>query len=122
MKLNAVDHWYKAIASVATSGSTNLLAVACGTGKSYEVGMLIEGVIRLEDKMMEDAPEIGAEVYVSGTKLGGYDISATTTSAHFVRIIGNVIQKNAQNNTGGHEPYNDCLIYFNPDRTSVTLS
>ena len=115
-------HWYKAIASVATSGSTNLLAVACGTGKSYEVGMLIEGVIRLEDKMMEDAPEIGAEVYVSGTKLGGYDISATTTSAHFVRIIGNVIQKNAQNNTGGHEPYNDCLIYFNPDRTSVTLS
>ena len=72
--------------------------------------------------MMEDAPEIGAEVYVSGTKLGGYDISATTTSAHFVRIIGNVIQKNAQNNTGGHEPYNDCLIYFNPDRTSVTLS
>ena len=115
-------HWYKAIASVATSGSTNLLAVACGTGKSYEVGMLIEGVIRLEDKMMEDAPEIGAEVYVSGTKLGGYDISATTTSAHFVRIIGNVIQKNAQNNTGGHTPYNDCLIYFNPDRTSVTLS
>ena len=115
-------HWYKAIASVAASGSTNLLAVACGTGKSYEVGMLIEGVIRLEDHMMEDAPEIGAEVYVSGTKLGGYDISATTTSAHFVRIIGNVIQKNAQNNTGGHEPYNDCLIYFNPDRTSVTLS
>ena len=115
-------HWYKAIASVAASGSTNLLAVACGTGKSYEVGMLIEGVIRLEDKMMEDAPEIGAEVYVSGTKLGGYDISATTTSAHFVRIIGNVIQKNAQNNTGGHTPYNDCLIYFNPDRTSVTLS
>lgn len=115
-------HWYQAIASVAASGSTNLLAVACGTGKSYEVGMLIEGVIRLEDKMMEDDPEIGAEVYVSGTKLGGYDITATSTSAHFVRIIGNVIQKNAQNNTGGHTPYNDCLIYFNPDRTSVTLS
>ena len=115
-------HWYKAVASVAASGSTNLLAIACGTGKSYNVGMLIEGVIRLEDKMMEDAPEIGAEVYVSGTKNGGYDITPTSTSGHFVRIIGNVIQKNAQNNTGGHEPYNDCLIYFNPDRTSVTLA
>jgi hypothetical protein len=115
-------HWYKAVASVAASGSTNLLAVACGTGKSYEVGMLIEGVIRLEDKMMEDAPEIGAEVYVSGTKNGGYDITPTSTSGHFVRIIGNVIQKNAQNNTDGHTPYNDCLIYFNPDRTSVTLA
>ncbi len=115
-------HWYGAIASTANSGSTNIMAIACGTGKSYEVGMLIEGVIRLEDKMMEDAPEIGAEVYVSGTKLGGYDITPTATSGHFVRIVGNVIQKNAQNNTGGHAPYNDCLIYFNPDRTSVTLS
>ena len=115
-------HWYQAKADTAASGSTNLLAIACGTGKSCNVGMLIEGVIRLEDKMMEDAPEIGAEVYVSGTKLGGYDITATSTSGHFVRIIGNVIQKNAQNNTGGHTPYNDCLIYFNPDRTSVTLA
>jgi hypothetical protein len=115
-------HWFGAIASTAASGSTNLLAVACGTGKSSEVGMLIEGIVRLEDKMMEDAPQIGAEVYVSGTKLGGYDITATSTSAHFVRIVGNVIQKNAQNNTGGHTPYNDCLVYFNPDSTSVTLT
>ena len=114
--------WYQAIASTATSGSNSMLAIACGTGNSKEVGMLVEGMIRLEDKMMEDTPVIGGGVYVSGTKLGGYDMTATATSGHFVRVIGHVIQKNDQNNTGGHAPYNDCLIYFNPDSTSVTLA
>ncbi len=114
--------WYQAIASTALSGSNNMLAIACGTGNSKEVGMLVEGMIRLEDKMMEDTPAIGGGVYVSGTKLGGYDMTATATSGHFVRVIGHVIQKNDQNNAGGHTPYNDCLIYFNPDSTSVTLA
>ena len=114
--------WYQTKADTPLSGSNNMLAIACGTGNSKVVGMLVEGMIRLEDKMMEDTPAIGGAVYVSGTKLGGYDMTATATSGHFVRVIGHVIQKNDQNNTGGHTPYNDCLIYFNPDSTSVTLA
>ena len=85
---------------------TKLLAIAAGTGRAYEVGMLLRGHARFPDIGCYTGPNPGVPLFLS-TTAGEFTATAPTGTGEIVRIIGYM-----QNSTTSQ-------IYFCPDNTWV---
>ena len=85
---------------------TKLLAIAAGTGRAYEVGMLLRGHARFPDIGCYTGPNTGVPLFLS-TTAGEFTDTAPTGTGEIVRIIGYM-----QNSTTSQ-------IYFCPDNTWV---
>ncbi len=99
--------WTAADADV-VANAKGLLAVAASTQASK--GMVLQGVVRLDDNTGFSSATVGDVLYLSDT--GGHAMSTTTSlgSGDVVRVVGYVID-----NTNG-------IIYFDPSRDWIELS
>ena len=98
-----------AVADASTeSTATRFLAIAAGTGKGYEVGMLLRGHARFPDIGCYSGATPGRPLFLSTTG-GEFTDTAPSATGEIVRIIGYV--------------FNDDLaqIYFCPDNTWVEV-
>ncbi len=109
--------WYEADRSdtSANGDSTRWLAVALDDDGGADEGLvLLRGIVRIDAALMNnyaDVTDVGDPVYLS-TTAGEYDMHPSTTSGDVVRIVGYLIDTDGT----------DFLIYFNPDKTFVTLA
>ena len=110
--LQSATLWVLAGADVARSES-NLLAVALDTGAANIVGMLVKGAIAIPTDLINGAVATGAPAYVSTTTAGEYDFTAPSTSGDRVRVVAYCL---------GTEEDDQILMYFDPDKTGITLS
>lgn len=105
--LDTSGTWTLADAS-AEATATRFLAIAAGTGKAYEVGMLLRGHARFPNIGCYTGPDPGKPLFLSTTG-GEFTDTAPSATGEIVRIIGYV--------------FNDDLsqIYFCPDNTWVEV-
>ena len=96
--------WAQSDAS-AESTSSNLLAVALGTGAANEVGMLLRGMVHMAAGLSDGT--IGQPIFLSTTAAQVTNTSPTGTG-DIVRIVGNQMGTNK--------------LWFNPDNTYIKLS
>ena len=92
----------------AVSSSTNMLAIAAGTGNSNDVGMLVRGFARFTSVFSLTGGTMGAPLYL-GTSPGAIQTSAPSDAGDVVRIIGYLIDDTTE------------TVYFCPDNTWVEL-
>ena len=100
----ALGAWYAADADI-LAASTNLLAVALGSGVASNVGMLLRGTVTLGVNPGDGA---GNVLYLSTTATT-CSRAAPTSSGDFIRVVGYTIAN------GGH-------IFFNPGSTVVKIA
>ena len=109
--------WYLADPSDTENAndSTRMLAVALDDDGGDDEGLvLLRGVVRIASSLLTNyggVGDVGDPIYLA-TTAGKYDMHPTTTSGDVVRIVGYLIDTDGT----------DFLIYFNPDKTFVTLA
>lgn len=103
--LRSTGNWEIANANDPAKG-TKLLAIAAGTGRAYEVGMLLKGHARFPGIGCYTGPDPGKPLYLSTTG-GEFAETAPTATGDIVRIVGYVVDKDL------------AQIYFCPDNTWV---
>ena len=106
--ISGTSGWIPADADAASS-STNMLAMAVGTGTSHTVGMLIRGFARFTSVFGLTGATMGAPLYVS-TTAGGITTGAPSGTGDVVRVVGHVIDDATE------------VIYFNPDGAWVEIA
>jgi hypothetical protein len=104
--------WVLAGADVNRSES-NLLAIALDTGAANEVGMLVKGTVAIPIGYINGSPATGLPAYVSTTTAGEFDFTAPSTSGDRVRVVGYCL---------GTVVDDQIFMYFDPDKTGITLS
>ena len=112
--LAASTTWTLSAADVSLS-EANILAIALDTAAANVGGMLLKGVASIPGSLVNGTPVTGAPVYVSTTTAGEYDFAAPSTAGDRVRVAGYCIGSDE-----GASGY--VLIYFDPDKTGITLS
>ena len=95
----------------AVSTASGMLAVA--TGNSSGKGMLLSGIIRMDDNTNFVGASSGAILYLD-TAEGHVTSSAPTGSGKVVRIVGYVVNP-------GTQAGNDGIIYFDPSKDWIEL-
>ena len=96
--------WTAADADAASSGATQLLAIAMGTNPQNH-GMLIRGFFDAHSYLNNFSA--GKAVYVS-TTVGQMDTTAPAGSGDFVRVVGYCLEQSK-------------VMYFNPDGSYTTV-
>ena len=96
----------------AASTASGLLAVA--TGNSSGKGMLLSGIVRMDDNTNFAGSSSGAILYLD-TDEGHVTSSAPTGNGKVVRIVGYVVNP-------GTQAGNDGVIYFDPSKDWIELS
>ena len=100
--------WLLADADAASS-STNMLAMAAGSGASNVVGMLIRGFARFTSVFGLTGTTIGSPLYLSTTP-GGITPGPPSGTGDVVRVVGHIIDDATE------------VIYFNPDGAWVEIA
>ena len=95
--------WYPTVASSETS-SSNLLAVALGTGAASSVGMLIRGMVHISNGT---DGTFGQPLFLS-TTASQVQTTSPSTTGDIVRICGYQVAANK--------------VWFDPDNTYIKLS
>jgi len=112
--LNSNRGWTLAQANNNSTGAKELLAIALGTGagKPKDVGMLLEGFIRIDAEEIDGTAVIGAPVYMCDDTAGEFDFTAPDGSNEVVRIIGHCVDKNGDG---------DILLWFKPEADYIEI-
>ena len=106
--VSGTSSWTLADADAASS-STNMLAIAAGTGNSNAVGMMIRGFARFTSVFNLTGGTIGQPLYVH-TTAGAITQTAPSGTGDVVRVVGHLIDDSTE------------VIYFNPDGAWVEIS
>ena len=99
--------------NTADAGTNQLLCLGLG-GNPQTVGVLLEGIMRVDAGEIEGTFAVGAPVYISDTTAGHMTFTAPASSGDFIRVIGFGLERDAGSG--------DCLIYFKPDNTHVVIA
>ena len=75
--------------------------------------MLVKGTVAIPIGYINGVVATGAPAYVSTTTAGEYDFTAPSTSGDRVRVAGYCL---------GTVVDDQILMYFDPDKTGITLS
>lgn len=106
--LNSNRGWTLAQANNDSTGAKELLGIALGTGsgKPKDVGMLLEGFIRIDAEKVDGTAVIGAPVFMCDGTAGEFDFTAPNQANEIQRIVGHCVDKNGDG---------DILLWFKPE-------
>jgi len=106
--------WALADADSVSTGGTQLLGVGL-QGSSHDVGIFMQGFIRIASTEILNTPGSGAvdglPLYVSTTD-GHFDFTAPSGSGDYVRIVGYAIDDDS----------GSVLVYFDPSKDHIVLA
>jgi hypothetical protein len=104
--------WINAAAN-ATATSGSLMGIALDADGGADEGLvLLRGFAKIPSSIINGTPTIGLPMYASNDTAGEIDTALPSTSADVVRIVGYCVDTDSS----------DVLLYFDPDKTWVTVA